>query len=133
MVPVVAFGAAFLAGAATKPPVHTPAHLAPAAGLTAAGVSVVSVTALPTPAALVTPRAPHKPKAVTHTTGAVRSVLPSAPVHRAPIRVTGPPPTSSVSSSKTSISAPGSGGSSLTTTSSGTTAGVGSGTVSGSG
>ncbi len=129
LVPVIAFGAAFLAGAATKPHAPAPAQLAPAASLGRSTVSISSLKALPRPAALGRSRPGHraKPKTTVHSPVSVGPAAPAAPVPGAPARVA--PPSSTTSGGRTSTTTHGSGGTSVSTTSSAN----GTGTSSGSG
>jgi tetratricopeptide (TPR) repeat protein len=70
VLPVAAFAAAFLIGAATRPASHAASHLAPAANVSDSTVTLSSVAPVPAPARLV-PRPPvgkpTKPPATTAT------------------------------------------------------------------
>lgn len=62
VLPVVAFGAAFSAGASSRNQTPIPASLAPAVRLSGADVRLAPVSSVPSPAALPKPRPPAKPK-----------------------------------------------------------------------
>ena len=91
LLPILAFGVAFVAGAETKAPTHTPLRLAPAASVTDGGATIATVTPLPAPANLV--KAPlHKP-AKTPTSTTTGTDLRVAPVYRVPVTTRVPQPT----------------------------------------
>ena len=135
-VPVVAFGAAFLVGSATRPTTPAPAQLAPAVGAAGGTPTVASLASLPKPANLAKGRPAHKTKPKTKpTTTAATTAHPAAtvhpvyrPVYRAPAPVVTSAPTTSTNATKTSTTSGNPGGSSVTTTSAN-----GTGTSSGSG
>lgn len=92
VLPVAAFAIAFLAGDATRAPVHTSSHLAPATNVSDSTVRLSTVAPVPRPAKLITKPPAGKPgtPATTAVPGAVslRSATPAPPVYRASAPVT---------------------------------------------
>jgi hypothetical protein len=128
VVPVVAFGAAFLGGAATRTPAPAPEQIAPAANVARSSVTVGSMTPLPRPAKLIVKHQPAhkraKPKtAATHTSSP--AATPAQPVVQAPVSSAPPPPTGTTSTDKTTTVTNGSGGTSVSSRGTGTASGTG--------
>jgi hypothetical protein len=123
--PVAAFAAAFILGAASRPHHPAPAHLATASSRTAASATVSKVSPVPAPAKLIVAkhRAVHKSKpkpanrtaVATHGTTTARPTASDPPASPAPAAPAAPAPTIT----------PGSGGSSVSTNGTGTASGTG--------
>ena len=110
LVPVAAFGAAFLAGSHSGHPVTTPSKLARATSAAHSAVTVSSVTAVPSPAALKAKPKHPKTQARTKTTSTTSSTPSSTYVAPTYTPVYSAPATSSSSSGSGSGSGTVSGG-----------------------
>lgn len=116
VLPVVAFGAAFSAGASTRTQAPVPVQLAPAASLSRQAATVTPIASVPAPAPLPRQTKPKPSPTATHTTvPADRGIVVPLPPIRVSTRARSPSATTGNSTTtRANTTAAGTGGTSVT-------------------